>query len=209
MLTISASDIARLSWIARLHNRQIAVWIVAGILSLAVAGWAIYSYSGGKNCALAATATVPMPKEWQDDVNVMLYSRITEKPQNQLTDAEKQFTAKMEAASRDWRNRTAAPRQDCQKHWSVWRWFSMINPIQPAFADAKIGGYNADDVRLMVVVTIFSTLSLFFFICVGALLFSKNAAVISFAADSVKSLLGFFIGVGMSFMGLAGSVHPN
>jgi hypothetical protein len=43
---------------------------------------------------------------------------------------------------------------------------------------------------------------LFFFVCVGALLFSTNVAVITLAADSVKSLLGFFIGVGMSFMGV-------
>jgi hypothetical protein len=45
-------------------------------------------------------------------------------------------------------------------------------------------------------------MGLFFFLSTGALLFSKNAKVVAFAMDSVKTLLGFFIGVAMSFMGV-------
>jgi hypothetical protein len=97
---------------------------------------------------------------------------------------------------------------DAKYKCSSARWLDVIlsyNIIQPAHAEVdlpNVGGYDQNKVRILVVIAIFCTLAIFFFVSVGALLFSKNASVVAFAMDSVKSLLGFFIGVGMSFMGL-------
>ena len=66
----------------------------------------------------------------------------------------------------------------------------------------KIGNYSESDIRAIVIVSIFGCMGVFFFVSTGALLFSKNAKVVAFAMDSVKTLLGFFIGVAMTFMGV-------
>ena len=66
----------------------------------------------------------------------------------------------------------------------------------------KIGAYSESDIRGIVIISIFGCMGMFFFISTGALLFSKNAKVVAFAMDSVKTLLGFFIGVAMTFMGV-------
>jgi hypothetical protein len=85
---------------------------------------------------------------------------------------------------------------------NVFGWFSWINPIGIAYAQIKIGGYSESDIRGIVIVSIFVCVGLFLFLSTGALLFSTNAKVVAFAMDSVKHLLGFFIGVAMSFMGV-------
>jgi hypothetical protein len=99
---------------------------------------------------------------------------------------------------------TRKAREKCQSgyRYDVFRWFSWITPIGIAHAQIKIGGYSESDIRGIVIVSIFACMGLFFFLSTGALLFSKNAKVVAFAMDSVKTLLGFFIGVAMSFMGV-------
>jgi hypothetical protein len=80
--------------------------------------------------------------------------------------------------------------------------FSWINPIGIANAQIKVGEYSENEIRGIVIISIFSCMGIFFFLSTGALLFSTNAKVVAFSMDSVKTLLGFFIGVAMSFMGL-------
>jgi hypothetical protein len=193
---VTAASIASLTLIARLFRWQIAAVLIVGVLSVALAGWAVYSYYGGQKCQSTVFGKLPFPKELME-VTTPSLSTLT-KPTDQLTDGERRAKALWD----EWLGQTGGPLAECKEQWSAWRWFSMIDPIPPAYAQTKIVGYGPDEVRLMVVIAIFSTLALFFFVCVGALLFSTTPAVITFAADSVKSLLGFFIGVGMSFMGI-------
>lgn len=180
----TASSIAGLSWFVRLFKWQIATVLIIGFLSLALAGWAIYSYQGGQEC----NARVFFEKTPYRELILKGRDKLTEAEKQQYQDGIEFYNNKLE---------------ECRRGWSAWRWLTMIEPIPSAYAQAKIGGYGPDEVRLGVVMVIFSTLSIFFFVCVAALLFSRNPAVISFASDSVKSLLGFFLGVGMSFMGIA------
>jgi hypothetical protein len=94
--------------------------------------------------------------------------------------------------------------ETCRSGYSydVFRWLSLVNPIGIANAQMKIGGYSESEIRGIVIISIFVCMGIFFFLSTGALLFSKNAKVVAFAMDSVKTLLGFFIGVAMSFMGV-------
>jgi len=194
----TATHIASLSWIARLFRWQIAIVIIIGFVSLGLAVGAIYSFVGGQLCWFEVDSKFPVSKELGQNLKVWINA--IGKPKDQLTDTERRLQAEMV----DWWGQRQGPMEECKKQWSVYRWlFSTVYPISPAYAQAKIGGFGQEDVRLMVVITIFATLAVFFVICVCALLFSSSPAVITFAADSVKSLLGFFIGVGMSFMGIS------
>jgi hypothetical protein len=94
--------------------------------------------------------------------------------------------------------------ETCQSSYlyDVFLWFSWLNPISTANAQIKIGGYSESEIRGIVIISIFACMGVFFFLSTGALLFSKNAKVVAFAMDSVKTLLGFFIGVAMSFLGV-------
>lgn len=198
---ITAARIANLGWMARLLRWQIATVLIIGVLSIALGGWAIYSFKRGQECDLHVYG-IPMAEELEKNFNLLLESRA--KAEDQLTDTERRLQAEMD----DWRRQIKGPQEECKKQWSAWRWFSMIDPIPRAYAQGRLVDSKdvdfKENVRLMVVIGIFSTLAVFFFVCLGALLFSTNTAVITFAADSVKSLLGFFIGVGMSFMGVGG-----
>lgn len=90
----------------------------------------------------------------------------------------------------------------CRTHYryDFFQWFSGLNPIGVANAQIKIGNYSENDIRGIVIIAI--CMGIFFFLSTGALLLSKNTKVVAFAMDSVKTLLGFFIGVAMSFMGV-------
>jgi hypothetical protein len=98
----------------------------------------------------------------------------------------------------------ATAQEKCQSgyHYDIFRWFSWMNLVGTANAEIKIGGYSENDIRGMVTVLSFASMGVFFFMSGGALFFSNNPKVVAFAMDSVKTLLGFFIGVGMSFMGM-------
>ena len=94
--------------------------------------------------------------------------------------------------------------KECQSTYSrdIFRWFSWINPIAEAKAQIKFSGYSENEIRGMVILSIFTCMGVYFFLVTGLLFFSKNTKVVTFAMDSVKTLLGFFIGVAASFMGV-------
>src|SRR6266404_1175630 len=98
----------------------------------------------------------------------------------------------------------AAAEAKCRTNYpyDVFKWLTLLNPINEANAQIKIGAYSENEIRGIVIISIFSCMGVFFFVSTGALLFSKNAKVVAFSMDSVKTLLGFFIGVAMSFMGV-------
>lgn len=61
---------------------------------------------------------------------------------------------------------------------------------------------TADDVRLYGVVVILMVLGIAFLLCIGIILFSDHARRLTFAIDTVKVLMGFFVGVATSFFGV-------
>src|SRR5438874_6163787 len=64
--------------------------------------------------------------------------------------------------------------------YDVFLWLSSINPISPAYAQVKLERYSENEIRGMVIMSIFACMGLYFFISTGALLFSKNAKVVAF-----------------------------
>jgi len=86
--------------------------------------------------------------------------------------------------------------------FDIFNWFSAISPIGVAKAQMQVGNYSENEIKGIVIISIFFCMGVFFFLATGAILFSKNAKVVSFSMDSVKTLLGFFIGVAVSFMGM-------
>lgn len=80
---------------------------------------------------------------------------------------------------------------------------SAIDLFTPAYADNPPSTkLTPDDVRLYGIVTILMTLGVAFILCIGIILFSDHARRLTFAIDTVKVLMGFFVGVATSFFGV-------
>ena len=81
---------------------------------------------------------------------------------------------------------------------------SSLEIISPAYAETVNPGgkLTPDDVRLYGVVVILVVLGLAFMLCILMILFSDHARRLTFAIDTVKVLMGFFVGVATSFFGV-------
>ncbi|HXO68138.1 MAG TPA: hypothetical protein VN838_04170 [Bradyrhizobium sp.] len=91
-----------------------------------------------------------------------------------------------------------AKRETKRDKRSIWSIFS------PAYAQSGVPSpprLSVDDVRLYGIVLILSTLGVAFILCIGIILFSDHAKRLTFAIDTVKVLMGFFVGVATSFFG--------
>jgi hypothetical protein len=60
-----------------------------------------------------------------------------------------------------------------------------------------------DEMRMWIMVLVFVVLGITFIISVAAIFNTTNAEVLKFAFDTVKTLLGFFIGVATGFNAIA------
>jgi hypothetical protein len=193
-----AVELIGLPWTERLH--KLRVWLLLGLVSLAVAGWAIYSWEGGNRCLMAASQELSKEISTQTGVDTSgqwyrEFIAAYDTPKEQRTPAQQKLLDLVEGSF--------AKTDVCKENWSMLRWFSMLEPVSRAHAQALPNGNNsADAFRQMMLVGVFGMMAIAFFVSFGAVLFSKNEKVVSFAMDSVKSLLGFFIGVGMTFFGV-------
>ncbi|MGM5002934.1 hypothetical protein AB8A05_29695 [Tardiphaga sp. 538_B7_N1_4] len=61
---------------------------------------------------------------------------------------------------------------------------------------------TAEDVRLYGIIVILVVLGAAFLLCIGIILFSNHARRLTFAIDTTKVLMGFFVGVATSFFGV-------
>jgi hypothetical protein len=78
-------------------------------------------------------------------------------------------------------------------------------PQVPALAPQR---FNQDDARLYVMMSVFVVLGATFIVSVIAIFKTSNPEVLKFAFDTVKTLMGFFIGVATAFLGLPVAPHP-
>lgn len=61
--------------------------------------------------------------------------------------------------------------------------------------------------RLYVMLSVFIVLGVTFIVSVVAIFRATNEDVLKFAFDTVKTLMGFFIGVATAFLGLPAAPH--
>jgi len=80
---------------------------------------------------------------------------------------------------------------------------SSLDIFSPAYAQSAPppARLSVEDVRLYGIVLILMTLGTAFVLCIGIILFSNHAKRLTFAIDTVKVLMGFFVGVATSFFG--------
>jgi hypothetical protein len=87
--------------------------------------------------------------------------------------------------------------RDKRSDWSI---FSRAYADTPASTH-----FTVEDARPWAFLVILIALAVTFIGSIGLIFFAKDAEVLKFAFDTVKTLLGFFIGVATTFMGV--SVH--
>jgi hypothetical protein len=75
-------------------------------------------------------------------------------------------------------------------------------PVPPSYLHM-----TQDDARLWVMLSVFFVLGLTFIVSILAIFRSSNPDVLKFAFDTVKTLMGFFIGVATAFLGLPSPPH--
>ena len=88
----------------------------------------------------------------------------------------------------------------CKKASLNWERFKPVHPAQAATNANDSNHVNAESIRLLAISIILGALPLFLFASLGAIMFSKNEAVIKFSMDTIKTLLGFLTGVATSFL---------
>jgi hypothetical protein len=80
---------------------------------------------------------------------------------------------------------------------------SSIGAFTPAYAETALPSkLTPDDVRLYGIILILIVLGIAFLLCIGIILFSDHTRRLTFAIDTVKVLMGFFVGVATSFFGV-------
>lgn len=84
--------------------------------------------------------------------------------------------------------------------------FALADTLQPGVTAPYVPHFSQDDAKLFVFVAIFVVLLATFVLSIIAVFTTKNATVLSFSLDTVKTLLGFFIGAATAFLGLP-AVH--
>lgn len=67
--------------------------------------------------------------------------------------------------------------------------------------------FTQEDARLYVMLSVFIVLGVTFIVSVIAIFKATNPDVLKFAFDTVKTLMGFFIGVATAFLGLPAAPH--
>ena len=80
-------------------------------------------------------------------------------------------------------------------------------PNLPPAAAASTPRFTQDDARLYVMLAVFIILGITFVVSIVAIFQATNADVLKFAFDTVKTLMGFFIGVATAFLGLPATPH--
>lgn len=83
------------------------------------------------------------------------------------------------------------------------RGYSIITPAYAETSSSKtLSKLAPDDVKMYIVLIIYCILGLTFVASVIAVFRTANQTALNFAIDTIKTLLGFFIGVATAFMGL-------
>jgi hypothetical protein len=59
-----------------------------------------------------------------------------------------------------------------------------------------------DDAKLYIMIFVFVILGITFIAAVIAIFFTQNPEILKFSFDTIKTLMGFFIGVGTAFLGI-------
>jgi hypothetical protein len=80
-------------------------------------------------------------------------------------------------------------------------------PPPPVAAPPTFGGMTQESARLYVMMSVFIVLGITFIVSVVAVFVATNSDVLKFAFDTVKTLMGFFIGVATAFLGLPATPH--
>jgi len=88
----------------------------------------------------------------------------------------------------------------CKKSSLNWERFNPVHPARAATNANESNHINAESIRLLSISIILGALPLFLFAALGAIIFSKDEAVIRFSMDTIKTLLGFLTGVATSFL---------
>ena len=74
---------------------------------------------------------------------------------------------------------------------------------QPTSADSSYGAFNQGTIRGIVIVIVFFALLFAFIASILIIAMSKNEKSVAFAMDTVKTLIGFCVGVGSTFLGIS------
>lgn len=184
----SPVELTKLGLKARLRNLGSLKYIlIAGLLALVLGGIEIVRYNVYQKCVSDTTGR---------DIRNYFLEQVT-----------KNVTPSPEDFSRHSNAIETKVQIKCRSDYpyDVFRWWSsLLTPITEANAQMRVGAgaYSESDIRGIVIISIFSAMGIFFFLSVAALFFSKSPNVVAFAMDSVKTLLGFFIGVAATFMGV-------
>ena len=82
--------------------------------------------------------------------------------------------------------------------------FSFSAPAfaQAASAPTPPNRLTQDDAKLYVMIAVFILLAITFLTSIVAVFLTKEETILKFALDTVKTLLGFFVGVATAFLGL-------
>jgi len=193
---VSPVELTKLGVRARIHRLGPLKYIlIASFLLLILGATEIWRYNEYRQCIETSTKTDSEDRKGLIELVIDIV-----KGDQTLTNERK--TQLIKETMKSLGTIYAASKCDPRYRYDVFRLFSWFIPISPAYAQMKIGGYSESEIRGIVIVSIFSCMGVFFFVSTGALLFSKSAKVVAFAMDSVKTLLGFFIGVAMTFMGV-------
>jgi hypothetical protein len=204
---VSPVELTKLGVKARLQRLGSLKYIlIVGLLALVIGGIEIIRYNDYENCLKNGIAgikkgSVIIPQSPDDEENKLHSKENHEQPT--LADLQALMDL-MKSQFSEVSKILEKIEEECKSEYryDVFRLFSWLDPINVANAQIRIGAYSESEIRGIVIIAIFSCMGIFFFLSTGALLFSKNAKVVAFAMDSVKTLLGFFIGVAMSFMGV-------
>jgi hypothetical protein len=116
----------------------------------------------------------------------------------------------LDSSRRTFRNgATEAPRRSLASFFSI---IPSAVAQQPVGSPTVAAGnerqkFTQDDARLYVMLSVFVILGITFIVSVVAIFRTTNSDVLKFAFDTVKTLMGFFIGVATAFLGLPTPPH--
>jgi hypothetical protein len=200
-VVVSPVELSKLGLRERLNRLGYLRYIVIiGMIFLVMAGIEVFRYTRYITCFSHESLTIYFSDQELQNLTKQFNTVMAKDPKSPYSD----FL--IEAMEKRMFRNMATARHNCSSFYDVFRWISWLGPITVANAQTgpPVDDANMRLVRTIFIAVIFACICVFFFVSVATLLISKNPKVLAFVMDSLKMMLGFFLGVMMTFMG----VHP-